>query len=324
MRTILVTSPHVPREWIEAHGFMPRRSVPMLELAEGDVPPAQGMCHYMWRSVLETNMREDAVATIFTTICDQMRRAPEYCRRPQGSMFLFHVPKAWSEPAAFEYYLSELQRLSVFLCQLGGRAPAGDELMEVMFSSEQKRQSLLELKSRLSARQLSELLMRFHSDGTIDPGSCPVKSDKGSIPVAMIGGPLTKDDYSLFDEVEKAGGRIVIDGTENGERTLPSRFDPSMTRIAPLRELGRAYFMGIPDVFRRPNDALFEWLKNVTTSHSVRGIILVRQLWCDLWHAEVYRIREMSRLPVLDIDSDGRSIVGRNRTRIEAFMELLR
>ena len=44
--------------------------------------------------------------------------------------------------------------------------------------------------------------------------------------------------------------------------------------------------------------------------------ILLRQVWCDLWHAEVKRLRDWLDLPLLDLDLNGDDPVARNRTRV--------
>jgi benzoyl-CoA reductase/2-hydroxyglutaryl-CoA dehydratase subunit BcrC/BadD/HgdB len=128
----------------------------------------------------------------------------------------------------------------------------------------------------------------------------------------------------LIDMLRKAGGRIVLDGTDTGERTMPAGFDAHRIQVNPLEELARAYFMHIPDVFRRPNEALFDWLKKEIYSRSVDGMVLLRYVWCDKWHAEVKRLRETFEIPLLDIDLDGADPSGRNATRIQAFIEALK
>ena len=85
-------------------------------------------------------------------------------------------------------------------------------------------------------------------------------------------------------------------------------------------------YLRIPDAFRRPNTALYEWLGCAMGTREVRGIILRRYVWCDLWHAEVDRLRRWSPVPVLDLDGDRDDQSARGRTvgRIEAFLEMLR
>jgi benzoyl-CoA reductase/2-hydroxyglutaryl-CoA dehydratase subunit BcrC/BadD/HgdB len=118
---------------------------------------------------------------------------------------------------------------------------------------------------------------------------------------------------------------VVLDATEGGERTLPGRFDPERTRRDPVEELVDAYFGTIPDVFRRPNDRLYQWLGAQMAARGVRGILFRRYLGCDLWHAELYRLRQWSPVPVLDFDAVGEDDSAANRTvgRLEAFLEML-
>lgn len=146
------------------------------------------------------------------------------------------------------------------------------------------------------------------------------------IPLALVGGPLMTEDRSFLAMLEQVGGRIVLDASEGGERTLPATVDGRRLREDPLEELVRIYFDSIPDVFRRPNSHLYEWLGEHLKAHAVRGIILRRYLFCDLWHAESHRLRQWSEVPVLDMDviagdeGESRRVLG----RIEAFLEMLR
>ncbi len=146
------------------------------------------------------------------------------------------------------------------------------------------------------------------------------------IPLALIGGPFLAEDSAFLTAVEEAGGRIVVDASEGGERTLPAPADRGHLKTDPLDELVRVYFDTIPDVFRRPNTRLYEWLGEQLSAHSVRGIILRRYPFCDLWHAELHRLRQWSEVPVLDIDVAGadESESARVFGRIEAFLEMLR
>ena len=117
----------------------------------------------------------------------------------------------------------------------------------------------------------------------------------------------------------------MIDGTEGSERTMRRPFDPSRVAADPLAELADAYFDAIHDPFRRPNDRFYQWLGREVAARNVRGIILRRYLWCDLWHAEFPRLRECTDLPVLEIDvgPDDTSAPNRMQGRIEAFLEML-
>jgi benzoyl-CoA reductase/2-hydroxyglutaryl-CoA dehydratase subunit BcrC/BadD/HgdB len=105
---------------------------------------------------------------------------------------------------------------------------------------------------------------------------------------------------------------------------LPAAFDRERVRADPLGELTRAYFGTIPDVFRRPNDELYRWLGQELAARQVRGILLHRYVWCDIWHAELARLKQWSPVPVLEIDEcDDDASLGRTAGRIEAFLEML-
>jgi benzoyl-CoA reductase/2-hydroxyglutaryl-CoA dehydratase subunit BcrC/BadD/HgdB len=92
-----------------------------------------------------------------------------------------------------------------------------------------------------------------------------------------------------------------------------------------LQELAESYFTAIPDVFRRPNTGLYEWLEQKLAERRVRGIVFRRYVWCDLWHGELQRLKQWSPVPVLEIDAgaDDLSAANRIQGRIESFLEML-
>ncbi len=223
---------------------------------------------------------------------------------------------------------------------MGGTAPASGDLGRVMLTYDRARQAARAVRDRISARQFAESLaavrgpledIRVHpcvsavsSDARCERDSKPDAPLTG-IPLAVVGGPLLAPDDALWDSIERAGGRVVLDATEGGERTLPAPFDPGRIAADPLGELAAAYF-GIPDVFRRPNSGLYDWLGRELTARQVRGIILRRYLWCDLWHAELHRLSGWSPVPVLELDVTPGDLAASSRmqVRIEAMLEMLR
>lgn len=324
MKRILYTSPFIPPEWIAAHGFQPCRIVAGASRADQLPAAPQGICHYVWRYLHDVSRDSGASAAVFTTICDQMRRAPEWLRESCSMpAFLFHVPKTRQSANSGELYRHELVRLGSFLCGLGGNPPSMESLRGEMLAYDAKRGALLQLNGSLPSRSSLEVLLRFYETGIVEiPQAAPPKRET-RIPLALIGGSLSRDQFSLFDEIESAGGIVVFDGTENGERTFPRLFDIRHLDMNPVEELARAYFGSIPDIFYRPNDTFFGWLVRKVAASNVRGVIHIRNVWCDLWHAEVQRIREALPVPVLDLDVDGETATTRNRTRIQAFIESL-
>lgn len=298
VKAVLYTSPLVPSEWIAAHGFVPRRFLPRAALERTTTVSRMGVCPYARALANEPAGGKRAAGVVVATTCDQMRRVAELIQRDQGSpVFLMNVPCTWQTAAARRLYREELRRLGRFLERLGGTPPSKERLLGVMGRQE-----------------------RFRSRRRrIVP---PVKG----VAIMLLGGPRFEHHRAIFDLIRSCGGRVVVDGTETGERTWPAPFDLPRARRDPVAELARTYFGTIPDVFRRPDLQLHRWIKRMIKERQVRGIIGVRHVWCDLWHAEMQRIKEWVRVPLLnlELDADVRIDGGRTVARVQAFMEMLR
>ncbi len=347
MKAIGYCNPFVPVEWIAAHGLRPERLClrPSEKLTRGICPYAgalldaalagvshhtrrstngvpllgtssagatdctqhclfQAVAHDRERYTLAPEKWREVSALVLTTTCDQMRYVAAMLeQRGDRPVFLLNVPSMWQTPAARRLYLDELRRFGRFLVSLGGKAPSDAELAMVMLANDRSREE-----------------SRKNSRGPTARGA------PGGIPLAILGGPLLETDCGFVEMVERAGGRIVLDATEHGQRTLPRPFDPARVAAGPLEELADAYFDGIPDAFRRPNTKLYEWLGRELAARQVRGIILHRYVWCDLWHAESQRLKQWSPTPLLELDvgPDDTAAPNRVQGRIEAFLEMLK
>jgi benzoyl-CoA reductase/2-hydroxyglutaryl-CoA dehydratase subunit BcrC/BadD/HgdB len=270
-------------------------------------------------------------ALVLTTACDQMRYAAAILEQRGGCpVFLLNVPSTWQTATARQLYLDELRRLGRFLVRVGGHAPSNADLSQEMLAQERTR-------NKNSRRPTAGGEGSGESGGEPSGwgGSCTAAPGDGSttaipttsgIPLAIVGGPVMENDEVLFELIEHAGGRVVLDATEDGQRTLPRPFNPERLAVDPLQELADAYFDAIPDAFRRPNTKLHEWLKREIAARQIRGIILRRYLWCDLWHAALAELKQASGVPVLEVDVGPDDAASPNRVqgRIEAFLETLR
>jgi benzoyl-CoA reductase/2-hydroxyglutaryl-CoA dehydratase subunit BcrC/BadD/HgdB len=328
MKTIIYTCPYVPAEWIAAHGL--RASRLLLDYAESDraLARTEGVCPFVRCFIGEVTNNASADGFIVTTVCDQMRRAFDILvRKCELPAFLMNVPSTWQSFESQKLYIGELKRLSLFLTELDGKAPSNDALVKTMLEYDGARKSILAAREYLSAGRYAEAIVSLGRDGpdkTLDSTMVTEMPNNG-VRLAIIGGPLMKQDFALFDVIEQSGGRIVLDATETGERGICAKFDRRRLREEPLMELANAYFGGIQDASRRPNSELYKWLRNELASRHVQGIIFRWYLWCDIWRAELNRLKEWSDLPVLDIDTGGDNNNERHRTanRIRAFLEML-
>ena len=298
---IVYACSYVPGELIAAHGLAPVRAMPRHLSDHDSLGRVEGLCAFVKAYANEVLADADLGGAVFTTACDQMRRAYDVVKPKAGcETFLMNVPSTWQSSESKKLYVDELARLGRWLCTLGGKAPSNALLAETMITYDEKRQSQRALEQR-------------RDDGG------------GATALAIVGGPMLESDFDIFDIIEQAGGRVVLDATETGELGLCDAFDKNRLADDAAGELARAYFECIPAVWKRPNDGLFEWLEAKCAERDVRGIIYHRFVWCDVWHAELYRVRESLGLPVLDLDVSGdwHCTLERTTNRIQAFLETL-
>ncbi len=326
---VFYTSPWVPAEWIRAHGLeacgiwfapVPR---PFALLA--------GDCAFACRTSRVAELESDS-AFVFTTHCDQLRRQfDSLALSISHRAFLFNLPATWQTPVAKRIFLAELERLGRFLVGIGGHEPTAEALASQMGEHSGVRKALLHSASSLPAQTLAEAIARFYTEGRADLGqqsgdtACPTN---GLVPIALAGGPLSRADWGLFEAVQTAGARVVLNATEPGERNLwESASVPSVvsSKDALLDALADDYLAHCVDVFQRPNRRLYAWLGERLAFRGARGIILWVYSACDLWRAEAQTLREATHLPVLQLEADeAASGWTRIRGRLEAFVESLR
>lgn len=326
MKTILYTSPFIPAEWISAYGLQPVRLYPALNGDKPAIEQLPGLCPYARMMVHACLQRTDAAAVVIAGTCDQMRRAAELIAlRSSLEVFLMHVPATWHTFTAFNLYCNELKRLGEFLDECGGTVPSEKVLADRMLQYDSERGMLRDLQETLPARQYADIVMQWFESRTLHTPELFLAGRTAGIPVILTGGPLLKDHLGVYNLIEQFGGTVCFDATENGELLLPAPYDRRVVRDEPFMEMASAFFGSIPGVFQRPNSRLYNHLKQHIHTHSAAGILLVRYVWCDLWHAEAQRMKEWLSLPLLEIELNDEipGIDTRTKTRIQAFLETL-
>jgi benzoyl-CoA reductase/2-hydroxyglutaryl-CoA dehydratase subunit BcrC/BadD/HgdB len=353
---VYLTSPWVPPEWIKAHGLVPRGIWCAPGFAFDTSPLTAGVCAFA-QATVRLAQSQIASAFVFTSNCDQLRRGFDVATGNFGRVFLFNLPATWQTPVGQRMYLAEMERLGAFLVRLGGCTPSADEVLAFCGQYRQSRGRLLESAQSTTGRSYAEAVARFHWDGSASPAE-PVpfriqdfplsernlaqweKGTGGSsdrnIPLALVGGPLPRPHWGLLDLIEHCGGKVVLNATEAGERSLPTptagASSGQMTESShadPVRSvltiLAREFIEGCVEVFQRPNTRLYSWLATRLKARRVRGIMLWHYVGCDLWRAEAQSLREAFGLPLLALDAneaaaDSLAYIG----RVQAFLEGLK
>ncbi len=326
---VFYSSPWVPPEWIKAHGLEPRGG-----WYSGDLTPlplAAGVCAFA-EAVVRLAETHPGSGMIFSTHCDQLRRGFDVVAgASHGRAFLFNLPATWQTGIAERIFACELERLGRFLVGLGGQPPTAEALAEMMTQYRQARGRLLKAAAHFPAREYCEAIARFHWDGSVNLRENVRAQGTDAIPLAVVGGPLPAWQGNVLDAIESAGGRVVLNATEAGERSLGRAFSPNQAPVAActlpalLRLLTRSFLDDCIDVFQRPNTRLYGWLEERLAARKVRGIVLWHYVGCDLWRAEAQPLRDAFGLPVLLLESQGAAGDARRQSgRIEAFLESLR
>lgn len=317
---VFITSPWIPAEWIRAHGLESRGVWTTGWFNQRQPPMAAGVCAFA-EIVSRFAEAYSGDSFIFSTACDQLRRSCDSAVfHSQARAFLFNQP-ATLGPTARKIYHDELLRLGDFLMQLGGSAPTAEVLRREITQAGHARQELLARAAQSTAYSFAEAIANYHDTGRASlpaPASPSIK-----IPLALVGGPFVPANWPLFDLIEQAGGRIVLNATETGERSLLPAFDCPKDN-SPFTALADGYFDHIADAFQRPHTRLLDWLKPRLEARQVRGIILWQYTGCDLWRAEAQTLREVFQLPVLLLEGGAEPGANpRDENRLQAFVETL-
>ncbi len=250
MMKVAYSSPFVPPEWIAAHDLRP---VWLPGIAPGATAARRGVCRCANLLVDPALEQTDVAALVLTTICDQMRYAAAYlegnCQLP---VFLLNVPSTWQGSEVRQLYREELSRLGRFCESLGGRAPSPEFLQLTIQRYEEARAAVRGNWPAVSDGHYAERLAELRNDGTWTCTTNDTLDSDSGVPLALVGGPLLGDDFVFLEQVAAAGGRIVLDASEWGERTLPAPLDRACLASDPLAELCASILTKFPTRFVAP------------------------------------------------------------------------
>ena len=341
------TCAYTPLALIHAAGYTPYRIMPL-----GDAPERAGqvlndnLCAHVKRTLDRAfdNDLPELAGLVLVGSCDAMRRLADAWPkvRPKDRIALLDLP-ATADDSSISFFSDELSRLADTLLQWGGR-PMTDTNMKTSVG----------LYNSLS--RLLEDLRSMHYRGSLDGGAAKLQNlyNKASAsPVDQIIGLLEEETATpkisdahnsavpvfLFGNVlpdpsasalfESCGANIVGEDLCTGSRVFqPLKVDGLE---APFRELaagllGRSRCSRTLDA-SRPGTIAEEVVARAKEC-GARGVIAHTVKFCDPYFARLPLIRQALRdaeLPLLIIEGDcTMGSFGQQKTRIEAFVEMLR
>jgi benzoyl-CoA reductase/2-hydroxyglutaryl-CoA dehydratase subunit BcrC/BadD/HgdB len=278
---------------------------------------------------------------VIVNTCDMMRRLPEALTSNYSvPVFLLYLPRT-SElfPNRLQEFQAGLRDLKAWLGGLTGQKWQEERLREAIDEANQLRRRLQELDQTraempppisgselfdivalatlLPPKRMLNLLNELLAVRRTQAGAV----NKNRARLLLTGSILSEEDRTLIEIVEEKAD-IVADTVCTGSRW----FNEAITvEEEPFAGLARFYFSRTPCACRRPNTALFEYIKQQVTARKVQGIVSKSLLYCDAYRFEVKQLRQEVGLPVLEVDGDYSQVNRQQlRTRVEAFLEMLR
>ena len=338
---------YTPLILIDAAGLDHYRILPM-----GDWPDQSGhllhdnLCPHVKR-ILDRALDKDLpelAGMIFTNSCDAMRRAADAWRslRPEEPVFTIDLP-ATSDEAAVRFLAGEFGRLVNQLQRWGGNTILPERIAESTDKYNKVANQFAELRERAQRKllkggrpRLQELynLAATHGlDATLhyleteiaEPAS--KSQQKDGVPVYLFGNVLP--DPEVYSLLASWGVDIVGDDFCTGSRVFSSIDIDNSGDL--YTELARCILSQPPCArtfdCKRPGGMAIDLLANAKACNA-RGVIGHTLKFCDPYLARLPHVRNVFReeeLPLLLLEGDcALRSIGQQRTRIEAFIEMLR
>jgi benzoyl-CoA reductase/2-hydroxyglutaryl-CoA dehydratase subunit BcrC/BadD/HgdB len=341
------TCTYTPLALIDAAGYTPYRILPI-----GNSPDLAGqilhdnLCPHVKR-VLDRALDNDLpelAGVVLLNSCDAMRRLADAWQkvRPNDRVIFIDLPIT-SDDSAVSYFGRELSRLADTLFLWSGRPVSQEAVAESIEKYNQLALLFGGLRERLRNGGVNGGAARLQSlyniavtqplyetyrilKGVMEDLKSP-STDNSGVPIFLFGNVLP--DPETLGLFESSGARIVDEDLCTGSRVFaPIKVEGSEETLS---QLARGLLCR-PRCARtllpmHPGVIAGEVLARATACKA-RGVIACTAKFCDPYIARIPGVREVLRkagLPMLQIEGDCtmRSF-GQHRTRIEAFMEMLR
>ncbi|MDR1604368.1 MAG: 2-hydroxyacyl-CoA dehydratase family protein [Gracilibacteraceae bacterium] len=351
----------VPLEMLTALDIAPFRLIGDCEevTTEADKYLETIMCSFL-RSAFDLAMKKTfdfADGVIFTHSCDSVVKTWEYWRYFAPNQFEWyinvpHIVKASSE----RFFTKELLRLQKALEAYTHKEMTNESLRKAIRLHNRNRQLMRNLNEfrkenppRVSGAEMRKTLLACMSLPVEEANSLleeVIAEVKARVPLAppdrhriLLYGPEMDNDF--VDLVEECGASVVIDDVCIGTRYYAKDVDWG---IEPLDALNRRYLeqMVCPRVYRRPDenklapgetyerqddlDLRLSYLRDYAEDWKADGAIMYLLRYCDSHEFDAPDVRDYlqeAKVPVLFLEGDYMVTKEQNKTRIQAFLEML-
>ena len=281
---------------------------------------------------------------IAETTCDGKKKMYEILQRWKP-MFVLELTQKPDEKEAFQHWLSEVEKLKEYIEENLQVKITDEKLKEAIKFMNEERRTLRELQEclkvhpvpisgydlslvfgRVSDREIymshvEELLAELKD--MIQRGQfVGQESDKR---IMLTGCPTGLGADKVIKITEECGAMIVCRESCTGMKSVDMLVDEDKL---PLEAIAEKYFQ-LPCSCMTPNEGRLKLIDRLVKDFNVGGVIDLTWQACHTYNIESYFIAEhlenKHNLPMLHIETDySESDVEQLRTRIEAFLEMLR
>ncbi|MFX1293817.1 MAG: double-cubane-cluster-containing anaerobic reductase [Promethearchaeota archaeon] len=283
------------------------------------------------------------------TTCDGKKKVWELLAK-ETDIYVMEVPQCKERPQARQLFFIELKGIVKKLEMVTGKTLTVENLKLAMEKIKKKRAQLRRIYqarkadpppiSGKDALLVSQIAFYDNPDrqiqmvgkladeleGRVKKGEGVV--DKGLPRILVTGTPMAIPNWKLHHIIETSGAIIVAEETCTGTRYFAGELQIDGSTLDELIQNIADRYLEINCACFTPNDKRINDIKQIIKDYKVDGVIIYTLSFCQPYEIEAMNIQNLLKeenIPVISITTDYSSEdVGQLKTRIEAFLEMIR
>ena len=319
----------------EAEKFIPRNTCALIKAFMGF--KLAGLCPYVQLTDL----------IVGETTCDGKKKAYEIFQDLTGKVYVMEIPNMKNEESK-KLWHAEVVRFKDTIEAITRKNLGVEDLKKGASLVNGKRRALQRLSGLRAADPvpisgLDALLVNqvsFYDDPVrftqmtnqlCDELQERVKKGTGVVPkgtsrVLISGSPMAIPNWKLHFIIEGSGAVVVGEESCVGERNFRDLLDENFSTVDEALEKMAARYLEIDCACFTPNDERLQNIKSMTKKLNAQGVIHYALQFCTPYMMEAYKVEKaIGSTPFLRMETDySMEDVGQLKTRVEAFLEMLK
>jgi len=336
---------YVPEEIIYAADMLPVRILGSHEPQDVTEPHIFGMFCPFCRDCLAQGLqgRYDYLdGIVIAQSCLHIRQAFTSWKLhiPVDFAYYLPMPNHVQSPRAVPYLLGELEAFKAALERWSGRGISDEDLrrgIDIMNTSRRLTRELYEARKKPNTPVTGlEAMMAVVSSQMVDKREynetmenflpqLPAGPEGADSRVRLMILGSENDDTEFVGMVESLGATFVVDDHCTGSRYF---WNETPVDAPSLQAVARRYIRRVPCPSKDwPQRTRVAHIQNLARDWNVQGAVLIQQKFCDPHELDIpaitWGLKEVD-IPTLFLELDVTVPVGQFKTRVEAFLEMLR